>query len=122
MNRTYIPYLVIFLALLQSCTAFREAKMLKQMDDKVPATSKWLGGVDGGVWVDIKAVSETSFNIFVFNDFTGEKINEFFYEHNCSSIDEKIIFNALNAYTGLELLWDTKNPITNCTRLIKQVP
>ena len=112
--------ILILFILLQGCTSLREVKMLKIMNGKVPSTSKWLGGRDGGVWVNIAILSDNTFKIFVYNDNSGQEIVELTYLHNCANINEKLIFKALNSFAdGLQ--WKANNSITKCVILKEKI-
>jgi len=112
----YISLFAVLFLFIQGCTTAREAKMLKKMDGIVPATSKWLGGKDGGVWVNIAILPKNTFEIIIYNDYTGKKIAELVYEYTCANIDEKLIFKALSGF-GNGLQWVPDNPITKCVNL-----
>lgn len=116
-NRVCIYHIVLFFSvLLQGCLCTREAKMLKKMNGKIPASSRWLGGKDGGKWVNISVRSQNIIEIVVYNEFSGTKITELFYEHRCPNINEKLVFEALN-YFADGMHWDTINPISKCINI-----
>lgn len=116
-------YITIFVVMffMQGCTTMREAKMLKKMEGKIPSSSKWLGGADGGVWVNIIMLSKNNFDIIVYNDYTGSKITELNYSYTCSVINEKLIFKALNTFAN-GLHWKADNPVSKCITLKEKAP
>lgn len=115
-SRIYIYYFILLSVLFQGCYSLRERKMLKQLNGKIPATSKWLGGKDGGKWVNIIILPQNTIELFVYNDFTGEKIAELVYESSCSKINEKLVLEALNFYAD-GMHWRSDKAITKCIKL-----
>ncbi len=119
--KIYMPFIGILFFLMQGCTTLHEGRMLKKMEGKIPATSKWLGGRDGGVWVNITLLPQNIIEISVYNDFTGTKISELTYEHSCKNINEKLVFKALN-YFADGIKWYPNNSITKCVKLKEKAP
>jgi hypothetical protein len=119
-TRIYTIPLVTFLILLQGCFSIREAKMLKEMNGKVPASSKWIGGKDGGVWIDVKMKVDSIALISVFNDYNGKKIADYYYKSTCLDINEKRILKALQGCCGPGLWWNLNDPITKCLKQLEK--
>jgi hypothetical protein len=83
---------------------------------KIPHTAKWLGGKDGGVWVDINIESVKSFSIKIYNDSTGDMIGEEFYASECQKIEKGQVFDSLIGY-GDKLIWSVDG-IDKCIRRV----
>jgi hypothetical protein len=119
--RIYISFFVVIFLAFYRCVSTRETKMLKKMENKIPSTSRWLGGKDGGVWVNITMLPQNTFEIFVYNDFTGNKVTELTFSYTCQNINENLIVSALSGF-GNGLIWHSDSPITKCIKLIEKAP
>jgi hypothetical protein len=112
--------ILIVVNLLFGCKTIREAKMLKvAVKQGVPETSEWIGGKDGGEWVNFIVKNDT-LHIDTYNDFTNQFKTRYTYKINCESSNEKQIRRAFKFTNGEKVFWDTKRETFNCLEFIEK--
>lgn len=117
MNRIFI-----FTILLSSfsCSVMKEKRMLKNaVNHGVPKTSKWVGGKDGGEWVNFIFSDDNIFYIDTYNDFTFRLNKRFTYKRICSTVKEEEIKQTFRFTNGVEVFWDTISETYRCIKLME---
>lgn len=108
--------LVLMIVACQCSLAGQRTQRDNRMKLKIPDTAKWLGGKDGGVWVNITIESINLFSIRIYNESNGDIIDDEFYETECVGISPDLIFDSLIGY-GDKLIW-TVEGIAQCSRRV----
>lgn len=96
MSKSYI-FLALFFFLAVSCIEITHTR-----PDNIPESTYFLGGVDGGVWVDTFRI-ETTMSFVVYSEFQGELLD------TCKVVakNEKELEDLLSrvvGYNGTELV------------------
>lgn len=61
----------------------------------VPASAAWVGGDDGGVWVDCLAAADAKLKCKIFSDVTGEILEDNYFSFNISNLKIKFYSDGI---------------------------
>jgi hypothetical protein len=88
----------------------------------VPLSCEWVGGTDGGVWVD-EIVTEDSIRLDVYDDYYGKKINSILHPNTCGCKKIKV-YKKLNFYDGRKFFCRDRNSefCKKCLVPTKEIP
>jgi hypothetical protein len=90
----------------------------------IPSNAKWVGGVDGGNWYQIKKVlSPNVFRIAIYNESSGdiEVDTTFTLNPLCilQSIDSLTLVKSINGYDGEKVLLTLPEKDKRCFLIVK---
>ncbi len=114
-NKLKYYFLLSFVFVLTSCYTIREKKMLKvACEHGVPKSSIWVGGKDGGEWVNFTFNEDSTFAIDTYNDYTYKRNNRYKFKIICSGVTVEEIKNSFDFTNGLFVVWKKNNRINQC--------
>lgn len=117
-----IRFLLLTMAIvLIGCSSIREIKMKKQaIEQGVPSTVDWIGGKDGGEWVNFTFETDSLFHIDTYSDYTYEKKVRFSFVKICVDISERQIRKEFQFTNGQMVIWKNGGKVENCVNLVSE--
>lgn len=97
--------LLLVLSSVGACVVAEDAG--SERPEGVPASAEWVGGADGGVWVDLQATSERGeFDAAILADVTGASLYQGTLALTDPQADDDVasLRQKLNAWDGSQLL------------------
>jgi hypothetical protein len=70
--KLFLPVVLLICTCSAVVSCLQTKTTTPQRPSKVPETAFWCGGADGGSWYEIKSISNGTYNIAIYNDFTGD--------------------------------------------------
>ena len=114
-----ILMLRVIVSTMIGCSSVKEKRMLKKaVQDGVPKTARWIGGKDGGEWVNF-TFNDSIFHIDTYNDFTHQFKLRYTYKIVCPEISTKKIKKSFMYTNGYKVVWDTRNSAYSCIKLVE---
>ncbi len=92
----------------------------KAIKQGVPETSKWVGGQDGGEWVNFVFAQDSIFYIDTYNDYALEFNCRYTYKITCPLVKEKEVRKAFKFTNGAHVIWDEETEVYKCIEFIKR--
>lgn len=117
-----ISAVITLLLLVTSCSIIKEKWLLKKAHQQgVPKTSVWVGGQDGGEWVNFTFFKDSLFVIDTYNDYTNELNNSYQFKITCPYIKEKDIKKAFDFTNGIYVVWKKESEVSQCVEIISKL-
>ena len=103
-RRTNIAFALVTLLALGACSAQEDP--VPARPDSVSASAAWVGGVDGGVFVDIEPAAAGEYRVRVYHANGETEVDAIFVPGAGTSPAGKITATSVSAWDGEQLLLD----------------
>jgi len=99
-------------SIFQSIEYRNRGRQAPKRPSKVPQDSVWVGGVDGGVWIQILSFEKVRANLAIYDDFSGKRLAEKVFEAapGCELTSVKELHSVYAGYDGEQVLLNKSNP------------
>jgi len=105
-TRLNIGFALIALLALAACSSRDEPAPAPAKPNSVPASAVWVGGVDGGVFVDIGPAAPGEYRVRVFQASGETEVDGVFVPGPATSPTAMITASSISGWDGEQLLLD----------------